>query len=160
MCASSFPSIGLPRLLLFITASYRCHPQASPCCTGRCCHGPASETWRVGSLGAPSLSCSQTEPTVPCQQWRGPPKTSRTRYRAGTPIFGCLSSPPGHRGEACLSSGWVRRRSKAPAPSSLLLSLLCLKPFCFLRKADSKLKDVYLQLQVYYNGLLNQFMPL
>lgn len=155
MCAGSFLSIGLPLLLLSVTASY---PQASPRGTERCGRGPASETWRVASLGVPSLSRSHTEPTVPCRQRRGPPKPPGTGHKAGTPIFGCPSSRPGHSREVCLSAGWVR--SEAPAPPPLLLPLLCLKPFHFLRKADSKSRDVRLQLQVYYNGLLNQFVTL
>lgn len=105
MRTGSFLNIRLLLLLLLIAASYRCHPQTSLCFTERYYHGSCLWDSASESPGCPSPARSDatswTEPTLPCQRWRGPPRPAGTGCRAGTPISGSPSNCSRLQPEQC-----------------------------------------------------------
>lgn len=163
MRAGGFLNIRLPPLLLLITASYRCHPQTSPCLTERCHRGSPLWDSARGSPGCPSPArgdaTGPSEPLAPTPAAEGSAKASRDGARGRDPhtrlpiqllqvVSGAFSSPAAAGG----GSG------EGTVPPSRLLPSLAFKTS--LRKAESKSRDSRPQLQVHYNGLLNQFAPL
>lgn len=169
MCTGGFPNVGLPLLLLLMTASYRCHPQTLPHVlqSAATTRPPPWDSARVGAPGAPAPLTAMLRvgpsPRSRASPRRGPPKP------VGTPASGSPSDPPRSEPEPSL---WLRQQP--PIPEKVrhsgcrgarhlrrAFSLFCGQNLpAFLRKAESKPGDLRLQLQVYYNGLLNQFVPL
>lgn len=133
--------------------------------------GPASGTRRARALGAPALLVAMLRvgPSPHSHANDGGVRRGQLglgagqgpQYRAPHPTApGCSQSSVHFSG----SSHRVSRRygalaaavqgtSIVPSPSFVLKTFL-------LFKAESKLRDLRLQLEVYYDGLLNQFVPL